>query len=103
MVAQDQRDFLEWQPASHDQGHTVMLMCLRNVEETLVHVTRPHVGGSVSSSNVNDECLPHGLGSGHEWLLYPGSVGRSLSHVAHQLPGDAVRVSSIGAIRPERL
>ncbi len=46
-----------------------MLTCHRHVEETVVSVTRPHVGGSVSSRNTNNGRLPHGLGSGHEWLM----------------------------------
>ncbi len=68
VVAQDQRVFPEGQPVSHDQGHAAMLTCLRHVEETVVPVTRPRVGGSVSSRNANDGRLPHGLGSGHEFL-----------------------------------
>ncbi len=45
-----------------------------------------------------------GWGGGHEWPLRPGSVGRSPSHVAHQLPGDAGSISSIERLspRPER-
>ncbi len=41
---------------------------------------------------------------GHEWLLRPISVGRSPSHVAHQLPGDAGSFSSFETLcpRPER-
>ncbi len=54
-----------------------MLTCLRHVEETVVPVTRPCVGGSMSSRNTNDGHLTHGLGSGHEWPLCPRSVGRS--------------------------
>ncbi len=57
----------EGQPILHYQGHTAKLTCLRHVEETVVPVTRPRVGDSVSSRNANDGCLPHGLGSGHEW------------------------------------
>ncbi len=49
----------------------------------------------MSLCNTNDGRLPHGLGSGHAWPLHPGSVGRLPSHVAHQLPGDAGRVSSM--------
>ncbi len=41
---------------------------------------------------------------GHEWPLRPISVGRSPSHVAHQLPGDAGGISSFETLcpRPER-
>ncbi len=60
--------------------------------------------GSVLAQNAHDGRLPHGLGSGHEWPLYPRSVGRSPSQLAHQLPVDAGRTSSIEAFspRPER-
>ncbi len=92
--------FPEGQPVSHDQGHAAMLTCLRHVEETVVPVTRPRVGGSVSSRNANDGRLPHGLGSGHEWPLRSRSVGRSPSQLAHQLPGDAGSFSSIEAFSP---
>ncbi len=104
VVAQDHRVFPEGQPVSHDQGHAAMLTCLRHVEETVVPVTRPRVGGSVSSRNANDGRLPHGLGSGHEWPLRSRSVGRSPSQLAHQLPGDAGSFSSIEAFssRPRR-
>ncbi len=43
----------------------------------------------------------HLLGSGHEWPLGPWSVEWSPSHVAHQLPGDAGRISSIKHFLPE--
>ncbi len=36
VVAQDQGVLPEGKPASHDQGHAAMPMCLRHVEETLV-------------------------------------------------------------------
>ncbi len=81
VVAQDHRVFTEGQSILQDQGHTAMLTCLRHVEETVVPVTRPCVGGSLSLSNANDESPPHGLVSGHECPLSPRSVGRSQSHV----------------------
>ncbi len=85
----------------------VMRRCLRglrHVEETMFPVTRPCVGGSMSSRNANDGCLPHRLGSGHVGLLCPRSVGRSPSHVAHKLAGDAGSFSSVETLspRPER-
>ncbi|KAL1269008.1 hypothetical protein QQF64_031297 [Cirrhinus molitorella] len=92
-VAQNQRVFPEGKSTSYDQGHAAMLSCLRHVERPSVSVSRPGVGGSLSSCNANDGCLPHGLGSGHEWPLCPGSVGGPSSYVAHQLPGDAGGVS----------
>ncbi|KAI2645589.1 Thromboxane-A synthase [Labeo rohita] len=42
----------------------------------------------------------HRLGYGHEWPLRPGSVERSPSHLAHQLPGDAGRVLSVETLSP---
>lgn len=98
-MALDKKVFLDGQASPYDQGHVVVLTCLRHVEETLIPVTRPSVGGSMSC-NDNDGHLPHELGNGHEWPLHLGSVGRSPSHVAHQLPGDAGRVSSIKANSP---
>ncbi len=59
VVAQDQRVFPEGQPVSHDQGHAAMLTCLRHVEKNMVPITRPRVGGSVSSRNTNDGRIPH--------------------------------------------
>ncbi len=64
VVAQDQGVFPEEESASHDQGHAMMLSCLRHVEETLVLVTRLGVGSSLSC-NANDRCVPHWLGCGY--------------------------------------
>ncbi len=63
----------------------------------------PTLGASCRSITLNDRCLPHGLGSGHEWPLCPGSVGRPSSHVAHKLPRDSGRVSCTETLpsRPE--
>ncbi len=63
VVAQDQKVFPERQPLSHDQGHSAMLSCLGNVEETLVPVPGSHVGSFMSSQDANDRCLSHELGS----------------------------------------
>ncbi len=57
VVAQDHRVFPEGQPILHDQGHAAMLTCLKHVEETVFPVTRPCVGGSMSSLNANDGLL----------------------------------------------
>ncbi len=62
VVAQDHRVFPEGQPILHDKGHVAMLTCLRHVEETVVLVTRPCVGGSMSSRNANDGRLPSRAG-----------------------------------------
>ncbi len=105
VVAQDQGVLPEGKPASHAQGHVVMPNCLRHVEETLVLVSGPGAGRSLSPRNASDGRVPHRLGSGHEWPLGPRSVERSSSHMAHQLPGDAGRVSSTETLspRPKRL
>ncbi len=46
VVAQDQGVLPEGKSALHDQGHTVILSCLRHVEKTLVLVTGFSVGSS---------------------------------------------------------
>ncbi len=84
----------------HIQGHAAMPTCLRYVEETLVFVLGPGAGSSLSPRNASDGRIPHRLGSGHEWPPCPRSVERSQSHVAHQLPGDAGRVSSTETLPP---
>ncbi len=102
---QDQGVLPEGKPASHAQGHVAMPNCLRHVEETLVLVSGPGAGRSLSPRNASDGRVPHRLGSGHEWPLGPRSVERSSSHMAHQLPGDAGHVSSTETLspRPKRL
>ncbi len=94
VVAQDQGVLPEGKPASHDQGHAAMPTCLGHVEETLVLVSGPGAGSSLSPRNASDRRVPHRLGSGHEWPPCLRSVEWSPSHVAHQLPGNAGRVSS---------
>ncbi len=51
VVAQEHRVFPKGQPISHYQGHAAMLMCLGNVEETLVPVTGSRVGSFMSSQD----------------------------------------------------
>ncbi len=63
VVAQNQRVFPEGQPLSHDQGHAAMLLCLGNVEETLVPVPGSSVGSFMFSQDANNRCLSQGLGS----------------------------------------
>ncbi len=77
--------------------------CLSHVEETLVLVSGPGAGSSLSPCNASDGCISHQMGSGHEWPPCTRSVEWSPSHVAHRLPGDAGRVSSTQtlSIRPE--
>ncbi len=71
-------------PFSHNQGHTVMLTCLDNVEETLVPVPGSHVGSCMSPQDANDRCLSHGLGSDLRGMLKSGSVEGPSSLMAHQ-------------------
>ncbi len=94
VVAQVQGVLPEGKPIPHDQGHAAMPTCLGHVEETLVLVSGPGPGSSLPPRNASDGCIPDRLGSGHEWPPCPRSVEWSPSHVAHQLPGDAGRVSS---------
>ncbi|KAI2666989.1 hypothetical protein H4Q32_029326 [Labeo rohita] len=70
-----------------------MPTCLGHVEETLVLVSGPGAGSSLSPHNASDKRVPHRLGSGHEWPPRPRSVEWSPSSLALQLPGDAGRVS----------
>ncbi len=70
------------------------------MEKTFVLVTGPGAGSSLSSRNDNDGRVPHRLGCGHEWPPCPQSVERPPFHVAHLLPGDAGRVSSIETLPP---
>ncbi len=51
MVTQDQGVLPKGKPTLHDQGHTAMPTCLRHVEETLVLVSRPGAGSSLSPRN----------------------------------------------------
>ncbi len=65
-----------------------MLMCLGNVEETLVPVPGSLVGSFMSLQDANDRCLSHGLGSDLRGMLKSGSVEEPSSLMAHQLSGD---------------
>ncbi len=62
----------------------------------MVLISGPGAGSSLSPHTLAKDASLTGLGSGHEWAARPAvcGVGTS-SHVAHQLPGDAGRVSSI--------
>ncbi|KAI2657288.1 Transposon Ty3-G Gag-Pol polyprotein [Labeo rohita] len=77
-----------------------MPTCLGHVEETLVLVSGPSAGSSLSPRNASDGRIPHRLGSGHEWPPRPRSVERSPSSLALQLPGDAGRVSGTETLLP---
>ncbi len=88
VVAQDQGVL-----TLHDEGYVTMPTCLRHVEETLVLVSGPSAGSSLSPHNVSDGCIPYRLGSGHELPPCLRFVEWFTSHVAHQLPGDADCVS----------
>ncbi len=93
VVAQDQRVFPEEQPLSHDQGHTPMLSCLGNVEETLVPVPGSRVGSFMSSQDAKNRCLSHGLGSDLRGTIESGSVKGPASLMAHQPSGDVGCIS----------
>ncbi len=67
VVAQVQGVLPEGKPVSHDQGHAAMPTCLGHVEETLVLVSGPGPGSSLSPRNASDGCIPDRLGGGHEW------------------------------------
>ncbi|XP_067305338.1 uncharacterized protein [Pseudorasbora parva] len=69
-------------PFSLDQGHATLPTFLGEVEGSLVPVPRSSSGGSLSSCNVNDGCLPNWLGGGHECPLGSGSVERHSAVVA---------------------
>ncbi len=90
----------EGKPTSHDQGHAALPTCLRHVETTLVLVSGPGAGSSVSPRNASDGRIPHRLGSGHEWPPCPRSVERSSSRLAHQQARDAGRVSGSEILSP---
>ncbi|KAI2644258.1 Transposon Ty3-G Gag-Pol polyprotein [Labeo rohita] len=100
VVAQDQGVLPEGKPILHDQGHAALPTCPGHVEETLVLVSGPGAGSSLSPRNASDGRVPHRLGSGHEWPPCLRSVERSPTHVAHKLPGDAGRVSSSETLSP---
>ncbi len=100
VVAQDQGVLPEGKPASHDQGHVAVPTCLRHVETSLVLVSRPGAGTSVSPCNASDRRVPHRLGSGHGWTPCLRSVEWSPSHKAFQLPGDGGGVSGSKTLSP---
>ncbi len=83
VVAQDQRFFSEGQPLLHDQGHVAMLLCLGNMEETLVPVPGSRAGSFMSSQDANDRCLSHRLGSDPRGTL----ESRSVEGLAAYIPG----------------
>ncbi|KAL0150783.1 hypothetical protein M9458_053901 [Cirrhinus mrigala] len=60
----------------------------------------PVLGAPCRRRNASDGRVSHRLGCGHEWPPRPRSVERSPSHLAHQLPGDAGRVSSVETLSP---
>ncbi len=100
VVAQDQGVLPDGKPASHDQGHAAMPTCLRHVETTLVLVSGPGAGSSVSPRNASDGCIPHRLGRSHEWPPCLRSVEWPPSRLAHQLAGDAGCVSGSETLSP---
>ncbi len=101
VVAQDQGVLPEGKLASHDQCHAAVPTCLRHVETTLVLVSGPGAGSSMSLRNNSDGRIPHRLGSSHGWPPCPRSVEWSPFHVAHQLAGDAGCVSGSETLSPK--
>ncbi len=79
--------------------------CPRQVETTLVLVSGPGVESSMLPRNASDGCIPHRLGSGHEWPPCSRSLKRMSPRLAHQPTGDAGRVSGPETLspRPKRL
>ncbi len=68
VVAQDQGVLPEGKPASHHQGHATLPTCLRHVETTLVLVSGPGAGSSVSPHSLATDASLTGWGavmSGH--------------------------------------
>ncbi len=68
VVAQDQGVLPEGKPASHDHGHAALPTCLRHVETTLVLVSGPGAGSSVSPHSLATDASLTGWGavmSGH--------------------------------------
>ncbi len=68
VVAQDQGVLPEGKPASHDQGHAALPTFLRHVETTLVLVSGPGAGSSVSPRTLATDASLTGWGavmSGH--------------------------------------
>ncbi len=63
VVAQDRGVLPEGKPALHDQGYAAMPTCFEHVEETLVLVSGPGIGISVSLRNASDGRVPDRLGS----------------------------------------
>ncbi len=58
VVDPDQGVLPEGKPISHDQGHAAMPKCFRHVEETLILVSGPGAGSSLSPRNASDGPLP---------------------------------------------
>ncbi len=71
----------------------------------MVLVSGPGVESSMLPRNASDGCIPHRLGSGHEWPPCPRSLKRMSPRLAHQPTGDAGRVSGPETLspRPKRL
>ncbi len=70
-----------------------MLLCLGNVEETLVPVPESRAGSFMSSQDANDRCLSHGLGSDPRGMLESRSGEGPASLMAHQPSGDVGCIS----------
>ncbi|KAL0189459.1 hypothetical protein M9458_016558, partial [Cirrhinus mrigala] len=87
VVAQDQGVLPEGKPTPHDQDHAAMPTCSRHVEETLVLVSGPGAGSSLSLRNASDGRIPHQLA--HQILVW--SQDKLLSLSAVHVPGQGPR------------
>ncbi|XP_073780302.1 uncharacterized protein [Danio rerio] len=84
----------------HDQGLAALPSSLKYVENALVPVPGPSVGGCLSSRHAYDRCFSNGLGSNPEGASRSGTMGRTSSLLAHKLPGDDGRVSGLKTLSP---
>ncbi len=82
---------------AQDQGHAASL---RHVETTLVLVSWPGAGTSVSPCDASDGRVPHWLEISHGWQPCPRSVEWSPSHMAYQLAGDTGSISDSETLSP---
>ncbi len=70
-----------------------MLLCLGNVEKTLVPDPVSRFESFMSSQDTNDRCVSYGLGSDLRGMLESGSVEGPSSLMAHQPSGDVGYIS----------
>ncbi|KAI2644052.1 Protein P [Labeo rohita] len=81
------------------RGNPLRMITRRGLR-ALVPKSGPGIGSSLPPRHASDRCIPHWMGSGHEWPPRPRSVDGSSSQLAHQLPRDAGRISSAEVLSP---